>query len=272
MKVILSRKGFDSKFGGCASPILPDGTLFSLPIPSKQDRIKYSDISYEGKSIYEIIKEIHPRSRIKEYWNCHLDPDIRDYGIVEPWSPLFGQADKAQTHLENQGIGKGDLFLFFGWFRQTELVGGTLRFCKNAPDKHILLGYLQIEAAYRTFDELPPQLSHHPHATLECYAAYKNCIYSATERQFLKPAHQGYGTFKYHPSLVLTKEGESRSKWLLPDFFKEVEISYHSSNSFKAEGYFDSAKIGQEFVVSGNGKVTEWVLLKIAIGVSKSFP
>ena len=34
MKVILSRKGFDSSNGGCPSPILPDGTLLSLPIPT----------------------------------------------------------------------------------------------------------------------------------------------------------------------------------------------------------------------------------------------
>jgi len=33
MKIILSRKGFDSSYGGCPSPILPDGTLLSLPIP-----------------------------------------------------------------------------------------------------------------------------------------------------------------------------------------------------------------------------------------------
>ena len=37
MKVILSRKGFDSQYGGMPSPILPDGTLLSLPIPSKTD-------------------------------------------------------------------------------------------------------------------------------------------------------------------------------------------------------------------------------------------
>ncbi len=35
MKVILSRKGMDSTSGGIASPILPDGTLLSLPIPDK---------------------------------------------------------------------------------------------------------------------------------------------------------------------------------------------------------------------------------------------
>ena len=41
MKVILSRKGFDSSYGGTASPILPDGTLLSLPIPSKAETVKY---------------------------------------------------------------------------------------------------------------------------------------------------------------------------------------------------------------------------------------
>lgn len=34
MKVVLSRKGFDSASGGYPSPILPDGTLLSIPIPS----------------------------------------------------------------------------------------------------------------------------------------------------------------------------------------------------------------------------------------------
>ncbi len=34
MKVILSRKGFDSSYGGYPSPILPDNSLLSIPIPS----------------------------------------------------------------------------------------------------------------------------------------------------------------------------------------------------------------------------------------------
>ena len=49
MKVILSRKGFDSSNGGCPSPILSDGTLLSLPIPSA-DRDTYDDLSYQSVS------------------------------------------------------------------------------------------------------------------------------------------------------------------------------------------------------------------------------
>ena len=43
MKVILSRKGFDSSNGGCPSPIMPDGTLLSMPIPSN-DEIGYDEL------------------------------------------------------------------------------------------------------------------------------------------------------------------------------------------------------------------------------------
>jgi len=60
----------------------------------------------------------------------------------------------------------------------------------------------------------------------------------------------------------LTKKGYSRSKWDLPDFFKNVSISYHSKNSWEKD-YFQSAHIGQEFVVEDskseyNTKVENW--------------
>jgi hypothetical protein len=54
MKVILSRKGFDSEYGGIPSPIMPDGTLLSLPIPYEQDIIKYTDLTFQGKHILKL--------------------------------------------------------------------------------------------------------------------------------------------------------------------------------------------------------------------------
>ena len=45
MKIVLSRKGFDSAAGGVASPILPDGKMLSLPIPDRSSPITYADIS-----------------------------------------------------------------------------------------------------------------------------------------------------------------------------------------------------------------------------------
>ena len=43
MKVVLSRKGMDSRAGGIPSPILPDGTLLSLPIPNEKSGVPYND-------------------------------------------------------------------------------------------------------------------------------------------------------------------------------------------------------------------------------------
>lgn len=79
MKVILSRKGFDSQYGRMPSPILPGGTLLSLPIPSKTDmETKYRDLYYGNSSYYDIIHTLNPNNKIKEEYNCHLDPDIRE--------------------------------------------------------------------------------------------------------------------------------------------------------------------------------------------------
>ena len=60
MKIILSRKGFDSSNGGCPSPILPDGTLLSMPIPSN-DRDTYETLSCRGVNYADLLafRELH---------------------------------------------------------------------------------------------------------------------------------------------------------------------------------------------------------------------
>jgi len=73
MKIILSRKGFDSTNGGYPSPIV-DGTLLSLPIPDKNDKIKYAELQFEGKNYAKIIEDL-TKGKILET-KCHLDPDI----------------------------------------------------------------------------------------------------------------------------------------------------------------------------------------------------
>ena len=65
------------------------------------------------------------------------------------------------------------------------------------------------------------------------------------------PEYKGCGTFKYSEKIVLTKEGQTRSRWLLPECFRNYKISYHSENSWK-DDYFQSAAKGQEFVVDGD--------------------
>ena len=48
-RVILSRKGFDSKYGGRPSPIFKNGDIFSLPIPQKgRSPKKYKELEFNG--------------------------------------------------------------------------------------------------------------------------------------------------------------------------------------------------------------------------------
>ena len=58
VKIILSRKGFDSSNGSIPSPILPDGTLLSLPIPAKFDSISFDDLNYNGVLFSDILRQL----------------------------------------------------------------------------------------------------------------------------------------------------------------------------------------------------------------------
>ena len=77
MKIILSRKGFDSENGEIPNPILPDGTLLSLPIPDNDGNNTFSSLHWNGMSYYEIIHSLKPRTKIKVDDMCHLDPDLK---------------------------------------------------------------------------------------------------------------------------------------------------------------------------------------------------
>lgn len=259
MRIILSRKGFDTQYGGQPSPILPNGNLLSLPIPAKNEKVKFEDLNYCGKSYLQIINELKPNSKIKNSWTCHLDPDIRKEITFRQgdWVPLFGQTGSAQGHLLKNKVEKGDLFLFFGWFKETEYIDNVLKYKKDAPDLHVIYGYLQIGEIYSDFSTFPNELHNHAHAQKRFESDKNNTIYKATEQLDFLPFVAGAGCFKYHPDLVLTKSGFSKSKWELPDFYITLNITYHNKDSF-IENYFQSAAKGQEFIVEKNYLVDEW--------------
>ena len=257
MKIIISRKGFDADNGGTASPILPDGTMLSMPIP-QGDKTKYIDLVYGSKTYLDIWKELKPRQSLF-YSNCHLDPDLRcNIRKKQPknWIPIFGQAGAAESHLENQGVEAGDLFMFFGWFRETQQTGETIRYKKGGKDIHALYGYLQIGRIERGSGV--KKYSWHPHSK---YADGGNTMYIAADKLIINGKNTGlpgYGVFRFSEEVQLTMPGESKSRWRLPDCFREVTISRHDHNSFRPEGYFQSVGIGQEFVVSESKKITNW--------------
>ena len=181
MKIILSRKGFDTTSGGCPSPILPDGTLLSLPIPDEED-LKYSDLQYNGFSYDRILTGLNPGA---VYSGCHLDPDIREGVRIVPadnWRPAFGQTGSALGILRNAEVTVGDLFLFFGIFRQTEYdKNGVLRFAYKKGAVHMIHSYLQIGEILDTPEKIR-KCSWHPHADFERYRSDRNALYLASEK------------------------------------------------------------------------------------------
>lgn len=269
-KLILSRKGFDSspQGGGGPSPILPDGTLLSLPIPSG-DKVKYSDLAHPEFGKYsKILRQLNLKPGRS---SCHLDPDLKaaDQKRLRGWKPSLGQIGAAESHLTNQNVGPGDLFLFFGWFRHAELgKNGSLSWShKNKQDMHVLFGYLQIgEKLKPGRDKIPKWLAGHPHLEAKRVKSDLNSIYTASDSLNIIRSESGSGMFKFHDELILTKPGHTRSWWELPkDIFSKVPITYHQ-NPWKEKG-FKCAGRGQEFVMPLNSEIKKWAQEKITLGL-----
>ena len=74
------------------------------------------------------------------------------------------QIDAARTHLCNQGVGTGDLFLFFGWFRETEYKNGKLSYKGPSSGFHAIYGYMQVGEIIKKESDIPEWLKTHPHA------------------------------------------------------------------------------------------------------------
>jgi hypothetical protein len=177
------------------------------------------------------------------------------------WRALFGQTDIAQRVLERERVGTGDLFLFFGWFREVEERAGVFRFVKGAPDLHLIWGWLQVERVLAAeTDQIPAWAAYHPHTRYGGRYNF-NTIYVARERlsidgvQFDVP---GAGVFaRYDEKLRLTKPSSNRSLWNLPAWFAPAAgrspLGFHASDSrWSVHGDrvdLQSVARGQEFVL-----------------------
>jgi hypothetical protein len=81
MKIILSRKGFDSTYGGVASPIFEDNSMMSIPIPAAS-LITYDQLCFPsqyGVSFGDFVENLHGKNgkrwRTENHF-VHLDPDL----------------------------------------------------------------------------------------------------------------------------------------------------------------------------------------------------
>ena len=255
MKIIISRKGLDSSNGG-ASPIFcdDDGRMVSVPIPADNSCIKYSDIHWQSEvgdnNLGNVVKQLSDCSiksiykSVKSDGLTHLDPDLRCDALKNRainWRPLFGQADAAQAHLHNQGVGRGDLFLFFGRFSPIE--GSKERYKWKEESKHVIWGWLQIDEVLTIGNEVSADIkSKYPWAMCHPHFSHpqrgeKNTVYIAREKLSLNGDTDlpGAGVFThFSEDLQLTDpEQKRRSVWKLPKWFYpdngKKPLTYHDN-------------------------------------------
>lgn len=277
-KLIFSRKGFDSKYGSIPSTWAEDGELVSFPIPSNgdpeagiaPDDTRYDAITGGGTTLDARRRALAPGRVFDDH--CHHDPDLvegaRPRAAGAAWRATLGQADAAESHLASR-VAVGDIFLFFGWFRRSRRGDdGRLAYVRAEPSKHVLFGYLEIGeiVPLGRGQPCPTWLDGHPHARPHRREKRQNSVYVAADRLTLDPSRPGAGVFHHSPELELTAPGKSRSRWNLPDIFRDRPFSYHP-NPWR-DGYFQSAAIGQEFVVDADDAVGRWVLERILAGTN----
>jgi hypothetical protein len=221
MRVIFSRKGFDSAAGKAPSPII-EGEPISLPIPTK----RRSETSYRLAGVGKIVEHI-TKGRIGADDLCHEDPVF----FNGRWA--FGQTGAAQSHLERSGVGVGDVFLFFGLFAS-----------RDGRDRHHrIFGYLEVDEVRRLgcrpskSDNPKGFLRRHPHTIGEWNE--NNTLYLGS----------GAKARSAHPYLRLTKSGGPVSVWSVPVWLKAAGLTYHSNPvRWASDKELHVASRGQEFV------------------------
>ncbi len=257
MKLVFSRKGFDSSAGGFPSPII-NGKPISLPIPYPS-----SKVSYQLLNLGEIVEDLTNRKFVKKDF-CHSDPDLE--------MGAFGQVSSAQSHLHNQNVSSGDLFLFFGWFREVEIVACNYRYKSDSRAHHRIFGWMFVDQKFlvgsqtEEFRRKYTKYTNHPHASGKW--GPNNTIYLASETFSLFGEHtiRGFGHFLASKRTLLTDDNApSKRFWSVPDWLNPAKggciPSYHDEKSY-IDGLLRTAGRGQEFVCHPrpNKKFKEWLL------------
>ena len=236
--------------------------------------MRFRDVRWRDASLEQIVEPLS-KGRWRGDHSCHLDPDLRANALprLPDWRPAFGQVGAAQGHLERQGVGRGDLFLFFGWFRPVErLQNDSWRYVRNALTVHRLFGWLQVSEVVPVGADPAsarvayPWLGSHPN--LNGSWRPNNTVYLATRTLNIdgtETEHAGGGMFDANSDdLVLTAPGASNcSEWRLPAWFwplnEPPRLSYHrdrDKRQWQRRGpwvHFKTVGKGQEFVFDADG-------------------
>lgn len=266
MKIVISRKGFDSQYGGIPSPVFPNGSVLPFPIPSPAGR-PLRDLQHNGIPVHQLVHQLG--GRLGPADTVHLDPDLAAAAVTRKpgWRPSLGQVGSAQKHLRNQGVASGDLFLFFGWYRPVEYdtTSRRWRYAAGSRDMHALFGWLlvqevvQVTSTDHSLAQRWPWIADHPHVQHRARFCGENAIYvGAAELAMGKGKHAGAGLFsRWSPALRLTDPGQPlKSVWSVPAWMAPAGgrmLTYHSSPERwrigKTSAQLRSVGKGQEFVI-----------------------
>ncbi len=219
MRIVFSRKGFDSSYGGAPSPII-DGRPVSLPIPASRGE----STTYKSLGLDDPVNEA-TRGKLGDS-TCHDDPMFSDGRC---W---LGQFGAAQGHLRKNAVGPGDVFLFFGLFAEP----GT------GERHHRIFGYMEV-ACHGSPDDVQShadwQEPHRAHPHLSGEWEPNNCLYFG----------KGHTAAKSSDALRLTRPGGPLNRWIVPEWLRDHGLTYHAKpERWIGDTELDSAKRGQEFV------------------------
>lgn len=235
----------------------------SFPIPEPladcANPTRYDEIRCPGGgTLADVMTQLGVSARVLAD-SAHLDPDLNDYARprASGWRPAFGQSGPAASHLINQNVSRGDLFVFWGRFRHTEERSGQLRW--RGQPFHAVFGWLWVGEIVRpSIDPTPPWMSDHPHVSAPDRP--RNTVYVAADRD-------GAGTVPWNDRRRLTAPGATASRWRLPlechPDRTGVELSYHKNRRrWSTDGdvlALECVGRGQEFVVDAHPAWRRWL-------------
>ena len=220
--------------------------MISLPIPDKRSPVRYKDLTWRGRNLGDVVAKL-TRGKQRSDYRAHLDPDLaRNLAPRYPgWRATLGQHRAAQGHLRNQGVGVGDVFLFWGSFQP---VDDELR--KLGRPEHHVWGWLQVGDVAPVDDDVRsggsewrwaqahPHLAFPPDPTNTLYVANKALSLPGVD----VGAIRGFGVFEFaSDKRRLTAQGaKNASEWSLPSGFLpsgRPPLTYHGSlDRLDAEG------------------------------------
>lgn len=251
--IILSRKGFDSTSGGKASIILCEEekrTIIPFFIPQQLCGDSYESLQApNGDSYRKIFSDLGITHK-----QAHVDPYIFPaYKKRSIKRGMFGQDGTSQSHLDNNHVDKGDIFLFFGWYKYARKKGDRYSYDHDSTYNngfHMLYGFLEVGEKKRVcehdgcFSEWEEEHTHIRHK-----GVYKknNTVYVAPEHSSYG-FDSSYGLFQYSKELILSQKGDRRSWWKLCNCFRGVTIG--NRTPIKEPYCYNSGGRGQEFVIN----------------------